>query len=204
MYFILYKALHKNYKLYLIGQLAQPAQTGYIEHWPKTSEGLLLNYFLAHSSLVFGPSSQAWANAGTNDQFGQDLYSDNQDRGNFRNTGMQTFVVPTPLLFENTKGLARVSMTRRVYTNDIVSTTEENEQAYGWGTRSETVQFKSTDEQMHNRHNKFTNFHNEPYYHFANLSVNNDMQSSSTIGGSNEETVLAIKILRLVQIIMEI
>lgn len=183
----------RNYKLYLIGDLAQPAQTGYIEHWPKTSEGLLLNYFLAHSSLVFGPSSQAWANAGTNDQFGQDLYSDNQDRGNFRNTGMQTFVVPTPLLFENTKGLARVSMNRRVYTNDIVSTTDENEQAYGWATRSETVQFKSTDEQMHNKHNKFTNFHNEPYYHFANLTINNDTQSSSSIGGSNEETILAIK-----------
>ncbi len=187
----------KNYKLYLKEQHAQPAVTGYLEYWPKDSNDQLLIEFIPHSSLVFGSGSQPWANAGVSDQFGQDLYSSEQERGDFRNQGVQGFVVPTPILFENTKGLSRVFLSRKVYTNDVVATNTENEQEYGWGQRAEMIRFKSHDDQKYCIHNKFDNHINQPYYHFSQLNPNSDNPSNRTIGGSNGETVLTIKNLQV-------
>lgn len=171
----------------------QPSITpGLISNLPKYSNGMLRPYFLAGGYLSVGTTtaSNLWTNDIANNQFGLDIYSNSEDKGNFRNKGQATFNIPKPLVFDNKKGLSMLQLKRQVHRPDDTSTANVNEEEQGVKLVGVPIYYKNQDEQVHGIHNKFTHNKDMPYYQFAENQVNDGYDK-------NGDTFLAIQNLKV-------
>lgn len=182
-----------DWREYDVKGAAQPTVTaGIIENHPRYNDGMLRPYFLAGGYLTVGTSaaSNLWTNEIVNNQYGLDLYSNSEDKGNFRNKGHAFFNIPKPLVFDNKKGISRFVLKRQVHRPDDTTTADVNEDEQGVKLQAVPIYYKSIDDHIYGGHNKFTNNKDIPYYQLAENKVNNGYEKYG-------DTFLAIQNLKV-------
>ena len=137
----------------------------YLLNAPKTSGGDRLNgEWLAFSSLSADSngSSQSWMDLNGRSFYGEEIVS-LQERGDFRNVGHHSFIIPKPLQLKNDEGIKSVSIERYVHFPDDPVTTETNEQSGSYAKKSIRLYRRNND--AFDNHNKFTNTTKPSYIH---------------------------------------
>jgi hypothetical protein len=156
----------------LTGSAIPAFNNAYLKNLPKSNTGTILHGdWLANSSISRDNTlhEQNWQDNTNRDQYGREIVSSGQNRGDFRNNGTASFWCPKPLQLSNQKEVRKVELTRVLHYPDDVTTDTTDEQETGYQHKSITLYHQKYNQ--YDEYNKFTSY-DKPHYLLSRTTLN--------------------------------